>query len=125
MINFRTFLQEKTFNIQKDVDWLYKVSGFEKFVGYIKDNKYRDILTTKVISDRNKGVMFSCSSNDLKTKYSKQASKLNPVIIELGISKYEDFVKSSVKRLDREKLLPKAMRKIPSYKELNNILSTY
>ena len=86
LISFKKhfYLEEKTFNLKKDADWIYNkyMKGFKK---EIDDG----IFPQKEIIDaafQGKGATrWEFSSGELKTKSAKLAHKINPVKIQIGV----------------------------------------
>jgi len=83
MKSFAEFLIEKTFNVQIDVDYLYTKSKLDVLVSLIDAGDIEGLR--KFLS---KGKTFlSISSNELKSRSAKQASKIKPVLIDVGVFK--------------------------------------
>lgn len=77
-------ITEKTFNISKDVDYIYN-KGFKKAV---YDFQKKGILPP-IVSDTT--VYFKLHTSDLKSKDCQEANKLYPVYIYCGVFKEGSF----------------------------------
>ncbi len=81
MKNFKEFLIEKTFNIQLDVDYIYNKSGLSELSDMISIGDTKGV--NKFLAQGK--TFLSLSSNTLKSRHTKQASKIKPVLIEVGV----------------------------------------
>ena len=92
-MKFKKYLNEKTFNIGKDVDFLYK-KYFKKHIKLFQSGK---IEAFKDDLNKTNGVYGVISSSLLPSKKAQKASELNPVNIEMGVfntsSYYQPFDK--------------------------------
>lgn len=87
----RSYLTEATFNIKADVDRLYKMSGFGKLHGLLKKGDYAEIK--KIFAGFETQLFLDTSSRILRSKISKQAHKVNPVSIRIGVSREGSYYK--------------------------------
>ena len=89
-VNYCESLLEKTFNINKDVNMIYNLSGFKFFVKFFnnvlkgKTVKLPDNLE-RIIKKKKDFVFETFTSDQLKDKDSKKAHEINPVVIVTGI----------------------------------------
>jgi len=89
-VNYCESLLEKTFNINKDVNMIYNLSGFKFFVKFFnnvlkgKTVKLPDNLE-RIIKKKKDLVFETFTSDQLKDKDSKKAHEINPVVIVTGI----------------------------------------
>lgn len=89
MSRLQKYLIEKTFAIDKDVEWLYDQSGLDELFTAIKNRDAESILRfqSKSKEKSNFGgdwTFFETDSSKLKNRNSKQAHKVNPVKIRIG-----------------------------------------
>lgn len=80
MLSYIQLLQEKTYNIDEDVDYVYEKSGFDSLVNAVESKNLELLLLFK----KSLNTPFSMSSSELKTEDAKQAHKLNPITIWFG-----------------------------------------
>ena len=82
----RYLILEKTFNIKKDVDILYK-KGFEKVFKIFKENDFEEMqkkLKKIFRQGRSSTTLISTDSSILKSPEAVMAHNVNPVTIDLG-----------------------------------------
>jgi len=86
MSRLLNYLTEKTFALDKDVDFLYKNSKVDELFNYVKNKDFNGIFNfIKTKQPFNGGVtFFKTDSSQLKNRNSKQAHKINPVKIRIG-----------------------------------------
>ncbi len=73
-------LEEATFNMDKDVDFIYKKAGFDKIV------KAMESGNAETMKKAFRGLKeWYGSSSELKSRVAKKAHKINPVTIKTGM----------------------------------------
>ena len=113
-MRFKRYLTEKTFNISKDVKYVYE-KGFKPLVDSLKDINQLSMKLFKTDKNKdffikvreNKNVPFNrIMGNELPSKEAQAASKLNPVEIYTGAFDSGNFYRSKEVRgiLDDSKL---------------------
>ncbi len=80
-MRFEQYITEKTFNIDRDVDHLYK-KGFKKFIDNLQ--KTGDIQIG--LGSKKQLVTYQMASGKLKEEECKAAHALNPIMIFCGVS---------------------------------------
>jgi hypothetical protein len=84
MIKLKDLLLEKTFKITADVNYVYKVGGFEKFLKEFKKDKNNFPSANRI--RHGEDILFTIIDSDkLKTIDAKKANLANPVIISCGV----------------------------------------
>jgi len=73
-------LIEATLNVDKDVDFLYKVAGFDKIAKAVKSGNAKELEAAIDFSHKEVKV----PSSALKSKVSVKANKVNPITIRIG-----------------------------------------
>jgi hypothetical protein len=85
--DYLSALLEKTFDIDKDVDYLYKKSNFNSIINYLKNPvsyPLESSLKDKLL--KNKDItLYETDSSFLKNEDSQKAHDINPIKIYLGI----------------------------------------
>lgn len=80
---------ENTFDVEKDVNFLYKMGKFNQIIDSVREYLFQNAphkLQTDIL--QNKDLIFAkIDSSELKDEDSRQAHKLNPVTIFLGVFK--------------------------------------
>lgn len=83
----RGYLVESTFNLDADVDMIYKMAGLDKVLADLSSRDQKRMLRrAKSLSSPKTLVVLD--SSRLKTKVAKEAHKVNPVEICVGV--YDD-----------------------------------
>lgn len=86
-MRLQNYLNEKTFNVSADIDYIYK-RAFKKPIDLFKKGKYHEFAkfvfgSKKIMGDY---IFDNFTSSDLKSKTSQKADKMKPVRIYCGIS---------------------------------------
>lgn len=82
-------LEEKTFDISKDVDFIYRKMGAGKFHSIVSSGDMEKIKN--VIGKIKYGDMWVGSSGDLKSEDAMAANEINPVSIRAGVYRDGSF----------------------------------
>jgi hypothetical protein len=90
MLKFKEFLIEKTFNVNKDTDWIMQTSGMKHFLRLIESENVQDIqeFVQQNVDYKGEVNLLATDSSFLKSRDSKKAHKKKPINIRVGM--YQD-----------------------------------
>jgi len=83
MLRQRDYLSESLLNMNADVDFLYKKSGFDKLNKAFRSQDSDRIK--EAFSGMRYGATFVARSSELKSRVAKRANRINPITIMIGI----------------------------------------
>ena len=83
LIENRQLLAESTFNMNKDVDYIYSSSGLKELVDAIESGNEEDAV--RIFKEFDRGKVWKTNSSKLRSRVAKKAHKLKPVKIVVGL----------------------------------------
>lgn len=106
MKTFKEILNEKTYSLDRDVNYLYRISKLDDLLNFINSENYDKLdpfLRNKKVSDGYE--LYSTDSSKLTNRDIKKSHKLNPITIRIGIFNGGSFfnVKTKVMQISLNK----------------------